>query len=192
MCASCGCGEPTERHPGAPSIVWQQIEAAAQDAGITPSEAVKNMADAVEQMTGHVVKADEEHRFLLMVGYSPNRLPHRGADGFQDVASPDVIEKACWKFMLNGHAAGLMHKAGGEGAFRIVENYVYRNPEPWTIKAADGSTQTIRQGDWLIGAILEPETWQAYKAGVYRGGSLQGGARRMEPRPETLARQRSA
>lgn len=191
MCASCGCGDPLHRHPGAASITWQDIEAAAQDAGISPEEATRNMEQAVEQMTGCVVKANEEKRFLLMVGYSPNRLPKRGADGFLDIASPDVVEKAAWRFMLNGHGAGLMHKKGGEDAFRVVESSVYRNPEPWIVKAADGSTQTIREGDWLIGVVCSEPTWDEYKKGRWGSGSLQGGARRARPRPETLARQRS-
>lgn len=138
------------------------------------------------------VKAfNEEQRFLLMVGYSPNRMPLRGADGFVDVASPEVIEKACWRFMLNGAGSGLMHKAGGENAFRVVENYIYRNPVPWVLKAADGSEQTIRDGDWVLGVICSKEVWEDVKAGKYGGGSLQGGAARIHARPETLARQRS-
>lgn len=139
-----------------------------------------------------VVKGiDEAQRFLLMVGYSPNRQPLRGADGFIDIASPEVIEKACWRYMANGAGAGLMHKAGGEDAFKVVENYIYRNPIPWVLKAADGSEQTIREGDWVIGVICSKEVWTDVMSGKYGGGSLQGGAARIHPRAETLARQRS-
>lgn len=151
------------------------------------------MVDAVHQMMSKatVVRKSDESRFLLMVGYSPNRMPLKGADGYVDIASPDLIEKACWRFMANGAGAGLMHKAGGENAFRVVENSVYRGPD-WTFIAADGSEQTIRKGDWLIGVIASPEVWEDYKKGVYGSGSLQGSAKRMDPRPETLARQRSS
>lgn len=141
---------------------------------------------------GTVAKAEEDKRFLLMVGYSPNRMPRRGADGFLDIASPDVVEKACWRFMLNGAGAGLMHKAGGENAFKVVENYVYRNPVPWELTAPNGEIVTIRDGDWVIGALCSKETWDDYKAGLYNSGSVQGGAKRMVASPETLAHQRSS
>jgi hypothetical protein len=135
--------------------------------------------------------AQEEDRFVLMVGYSPNKMPLRGADGFIDLASPNVVEKACWKFMLNGAGGGLLHKAGGENDVKIVENYIYRNPVPWVLKANDGSEQVICQGDWVIGAILSPQTWEDFKKAKYRGGSIQGGARRKPASAETLARVRS-
>lgn len=55
------------------------------------------------------------------------------------------------------------------------------------IKAADGSTQTVCDGDWLIGIVWTPETWQLIKSGQVRGVSMQGSAVRRRPSPETLA-----
>lgn len=193
MCSSCGCGDYTHQHPHSHSIVWDDIVAAAKDAGVSPRQVTENLMDAVDHMplSGQVVKAINEQRFLLMVGYSPNRLPLRGADGYQDIASPAVVEKACWRFMANGAGAGLLHKEGGEDAFKVVENYIYRNPVPWVLKADDGSEVTIREGDWVIGAICSKETWADYKAGKYGSGSVQGGAVRGPVSAETLARQRS-
>jgi hypothetical protein len=188
---TCGCGVPDAKHdPDA--IDWSDLEAAASDAGVTPEQAAANIVTGVHQMMtkARVVEKSEANRFLLMVGYSPNRLPLRGADGFLDVASPEVIEKACWRFMANGAGAGLMHKSGGEDAFRVVENSIYRGPD-WTLTATDGSTQTVRKGEWLIGVICSPATWDDYKKGVYGSGSLQGNAVRIPARPETLASQRS-
>ena len=141
---------------------------------------------------GRVVKEREEDRFLLMVGYSPNRMPHRGADGYLDLASPRVVEKACWNFMTNGAGAGLMHKAGGEDAFRVVENYVYRNPVPWILKAADGSEQVIEEGDWVIGVVCSKQVYEDYKAGKYGSGSIQGRAQRAPASSETIAQVRRA
>lgn len=189
---TCGCEIPDAKHDRA-AIYWDDLTAAAADAGISPQEAARNITAATEQMSKrfHVVKAQDEKRFLLMVGYSPNRMPKRGADGFVDIASPEVVEKACWRFMVNGAGAGLMHKAGGEKAFKVVENSIYRNDEPWVVTAVDGTQQTIRKGDWLIGVICSPQVYDDFKAGKYGSGSLQGGASRMAARPETLARQRS-
>ena len=202
ICLSCNCRDYRSKHDEA-SIDWHDLQAAADDAGIAPHQAAWNIVrgaramaendEAAEKMAENmtVVKSNDEQRFLLMVGYSPNRLPRKGADGFLDTISPALAEKACWRFMLNGAGAGLMHKSGGENAFRVVENYVYRNDEPWILKAADGSTQTIRKGDWLIGVIATPEVFADFKAGKYGSGSIQGSASRRRATPETLARQRS-
>jgi hypothetical protein len=140
---------------------------------------------------GAVLKANDEKRFLLLVGYSPNRLPKRGADSFLDLAAPEVVEKACWRFMLNGARGGLNHAPGGENAFKVVESFVYRNPAPWVVKAPNGSTQTIRSGDWLVGIRCSPDTWAAYKRGEFGSISLQGGCLRGPATPDLLARQRS-
>lgn len=204
MCASCGCAHVNDDHGDHRAITLEDLKAAADSANTTidtvahniesvvmhrdDSEASKAAAD--DLLEARVVKAVEAQRFLLMVGYSPNRLPLRGADGFVDIAAPDVVEKGCWRFMENGARGGLMHKSGGEGAFRVVENSIYRNPQPWVLKAADGSEQVIREGDWLIGVVCAADTWDAYKSGAYGGGSLQGGAHRRIASAETLARQR--
>lgn len=136
--------------------------------------------------SGAVVKADGESRFLLCVVYSPNRLPKRGADGYLDLVRPATLEKACWKFLDNGGRIGLNHQPGGEGAARVVENYVYRNKVPWVIKSPDGTKQVVRRGDWLVGLVLSPEAWQMFKAGKIGPVSLQGGARRRPATPKTL------
>src|SRR5665213_4359994 len=98
-------------------------------------------------VTGSVVKANDENRFLLLVAYSPNEMPHRGADGFIDVVSHDVLEKACWKFMDNGAKVGLWHEKGTEHCGRVVENYVYRGPD-WSF-----NNQVVKAGTWLVGVI---------------------------------------
>lgn len=127
-------------------------------------------------------------RFLLMVGYSPNKMPRKGADGRIDLASPRVVEKACWRFAANGFKGGTGHKPGGEDAFKVVENYVYRNSVPWVMKAIDGSEQKIEEGDWLIGVICTQKTWEEVEVGVWGSGSIQGACLVDEASPESLAR----
>jgi hypothetical protein len=174
--------------------------AAAKDAGITPERAAENMlsaaahetskgADVDHDYSGTVLKADEENRFVLMVAYSANKMPHRGADRKIDVASPDVLEKACWRFMDNGHQVGMWHERSGGG--RVVENSLYRNPIPWVQKCPDGSEQVIKEGDWIVGMILDEDAWGMFKAGLIGGASPQGTAGRKDASPETLARMRS-
>ena len=140
---------------------------------------------------GTVLKADDENRFLLLVAYSANKMPLRGADHHIDIARPEVLEKACWRFMDNGAKVGLWHEEGHEKSARIVENYIYRNPEPWVLKAPNGDEQVIKQGDWVVGVICDIPTWQLYKSGQIGGASPQGACRRRVADPELLERFRS-
>lgn len=198
MCITCGCGDYEHRHPHSHSLVWDDIERAAQDAGLSPKATAWNIVRGVNAMTEReetqkvsfstVVKASDEDRFLLLVVYDPNRMPLRGADQRVDLASPRVLEKACWRFMENGARGGLNHEPGHPEAIRCVENYVYRNPVPWVTDHPDGSQTVVKAGTWLAGFILDEPTWADYKAGKYSGVSMQGDAARIPATAESLAR----
>lgn len=137
-----------------------------------------------EAAEGHVVKANDEDRFLLMVAYSPHRMPLRGKDGRTDVVSPSVLEKACWQYRANGLGTGMWHEAGHGDEAMCVENSIYRGPD-WDVHK-DGSL-VVKAGDWLVGFVLSPHAWSLYKAGKIGGVSLDGRAGRKKPSPETLA-----
>jgi hypothetical protein len=140
---------------------------------------------------GVVIKADDAKRFLLTVAYPAYKFDVAvAADGHMDVASEDVVERACWNFMRKGARLGLWHEAGHSDAGEVVENYIYRG-EPWLIKAADGTDQTIMPGDWLVGIVCSEYTWALHKSDAIGGVSPQGGARRRLPSEATLARVRS-
>lgn len=198
MCWSCGCGHLEDTHGDARSLVTADLQAAADQADISIAETVANivvslshfdpsLAKSVET-EGRILKSSDADRFLLMVAYSPNRMPLRGADGFVDVVSPEVLEKACWRFAENGYRLGVDHKPGGEDAGRVVENTIYRNPIPWVTKDAAGNKVAIREGDWLVGVILTPKAWEDYRNDRWGGISLQGRAKRRPADPATLAR----
>ena len=137
---------------------------------------------------GLILKSRDEDQFLLMVVYDPHRMPLRGADKAIDIASPEVLEKGCWRFMGHGARGGLNHQPGHEDAIKFVENYIYRGPD-WH---EDGwpPDVVIKAGTWLAGALLSDATWADYKAGKYGGVSLQGGARRAPASAKSLARVR--
>ncbi len=141
-------------------------------------------------LNGTVVKADEENRFLLLVAYSPNKMPKRGADGYIDIVSAKVLEKACWRFTDNGLKVGLWHEAGQETPGRIVENYIYRGPD-WVLKGGGGVEQVIKADDWLVGIICTPRTWNLYKSGRIGGASPQGSAGRQPASDDLLTKLRS-
>ena len=146
----------------------------------------KEVTDTIE---GRVCKADEEDQFLLMVAYSPNMMPLRGADKHIDVASPRVIEKGAWSFMAKGAKTGMWHSEGHGDEAICVENGIYRNPVPWDVY--EDGTFLVKMGDWLVGFILSDYAWGLYKSGQIGGVSMQGGARRKPATAESLERIRS-
>lgn len=138
-------------------------------------------------IAGRMIKSDPERRFTLHVAYPANK-PDAGvaADGFRDFAGPQAVEDAAWTYMLKSRSVGLWHQQGTDGSGHIVESYVYRGPD-WHLTAADGTTQVIKAGDWLLGIQWTPETWELVKSGRIRGVSMQGSATRRKPTPEALA-----
>lgn len=145
-----------------------------------------------ETVKGIVVKAADETRYTLTVAYpadSPDAAVAR--DGFQDFASRETVEKAAWAYMrnalANGGVIGAFHADGSEDAGTLVESYVYRGPD-WPISATDGSTQVVKDGDWLIGTIWSQDAWDRFKSGEANGVSMQGEAMRRTPSPNDVAR----
>ena len=202
MCMSCGCGDYEHRHPGSHSIVWSDLQDAAEDAGISPKACAWNIvrgtnamsepdeaekgADVLVAADGIILKAEDERRFLLTVVYSPHRMPLRGADKRTDLATPEVLEKACWVYTLKGLGTGMWHEDGHREDAVCVENYVYRGPD-WSLKDTEGNTQVVKAGDWLAGFILSPRAWNLFKSGRVRGVSMQGAAGRKRASAEALA-----
>jgi hypothetical protein len=46
---TCGCGKPHERHDNASNITYEDLEKAAQAAGLAPQEALANMDASFEK-----------------------------------------------------------------------------------------------------------------------------------------------
>ena len=128
----------------------------------------------------------EESRFILGLAYQCDQDPRivKGQDGGRDFFRPDELERACWTFLPGGGQVGLYHldDPGVMGHMTVTENYIYRNEVPWVVKAADGSEQVIKCGDWVIGGICDEIGWNLVKSGKVRGFSPQGVARRRRVR----------
>ena len=150
------------------------------------------MAKGLKVYDGRIIKAAAPQRFLLTVAYSASKMPLRGADTYIDLVDPEILERACWKFADNGFGVGLYHEDGNADCARVVENYIYRNPVPWVMKAADGTVVEVTAGDWLVGAILKPKTWEQFEKGLIGPTSIQGRVSRIPAREQTIARYRSA
>lgn len=143
-----------------------------------------------KSVAGALIKAEEERRYTLVVAYPASKADANvAADGFQDFAGHDAVEKAAWSYMLKSRQVGLWHQDGTEGAGAVVESYVYRGPN-WTIKS--GSAEyTVQAGDWLMGIQWSEDTWPLVKSGRIGGVSMQGSAIRRRPTAEALAALRS-
>jgi hypothetical protein len=140
-----------------------------------------------QTVAGALLKSVDERRYTLTMGYPANSLDVGVArDGLLDFASEGEVEKAAWGFIQNPQV-GLFHQDGTEGAGTIVESYIYRGPE-WSIEAANGSTQVIKSGDWLIGTIWSQAAWDDIKSGRIGGTSMQGSAARRTPSPADVAK----
>jgi hypothetical protein len=197
VCLTCGCRhQGDDDHGDDDNITWDDLEDAADAADIDPETAAINLLSATEhevdksEYSGSVLKADAKNHVLLMVAYSCNKMPHRGADGYRDIVSAETLQKACWRFMENGCPVNVGHQGGYAGATHIVENYTWPSPTPWVIKGANGSEQVVRQGDWLVAFKLDDADWEAYEKGLIGAASPEGDCRRIAPRPETLAAMR--
>ncbi len=146
-----------------------------------------------ETVAAQLIKSEDERRFTLCVAYPANRADRAvAADGYRDFASPEALENACWNYMLKSRQVGLWHQEGDDtvGAGSVVESYIYRGPD-WHLVAADGSSQVVKAGDWLLGVQWSPEVWtDLIKTGKISGLSMQGNASRRRPTAEALARLR--
>lgn len=146
----------------------------------------------VTEIDCKVLKAVDERRYVLGLAYPAMRADvGKAADGHRDFVAAETLEEAAWSWMAKGRNIGLGHADGTDGAGVVVESYIYRGPD-WTVDTADGSTQVIKAGDWLVGTVFPPATWDAIKAGRFNGFSPQGSGRRTVPSPDRLERVRTS
>jgi hypothetical protein len=149
-----------------------------------------------ETVATRVVKSEAERRYTLHVVYPADKADVAVAlDGHRDFASKAVVEDAAWTWMRRHRKVGAFHTqeqadaAGSvlmDDAAEPVESYIYQGPD-WTLKAADGSEQVVKAGDWCAGFIWSPEAWELVKSGKIGGVSVEGKARRRRPSPEAIA-----
>jgi hypothetical protein len=67
MCLSCGCGNPNENYGDSRHITMQDLDQAAQAAGITRDQVVQNILNTVHRCKGsRAVLANQQVRHLLL------------------------------------------------------------------------------------------------------------------------------
>ena len=152
-----------------------------------PALLLKRAGDGKRGVPARLVKTVAERRFGLYVAYPAGKADVSvAADGARDFAGAEAVEHGAWSFLQKGGRVGLFHAAGTDGAGTVVESSVHRAP-PWTLTAADGSTQTVHPGDWLVGIVWDEPAWELVKSGRITGVSMQGSAKRRKPSAEALA-----
>ncbi len=204
MCLSCQCGRPTDDHGDARALTMLILQGAADFSGISVHQVLENIIDSLpsagasksagaDLATCRVVKAESESRYTLGVAYPAMRPDVTiAADGHRDFVGPDVLEKTAWAWMSQHRDVNLFHQGGTSGHAQVVESYIYRGPD-WTVSSpVDGLPYVVKSGDWLLGTIWDTYGWDLVKAGLVRGWSPEGGARRSIPTPERVAQLRSA
>jgi hypothetical protein len=118
----------------------------------------------------------EEQRYILALAYQAGRDQRiaKGVDGGRDYFTEAELEKAAFSYLSSGNPqVGIGHADGTTGAATVVESYIWRGPD-WDF----GDGIVVKKGDWLVGMILEPKSWELAKAGKLAGVSPQGTARR--------------
>lgn len=101
-------------------------------------------------------------------------------DGHHEFMKSQTVQKAAWDFLRTGSQIGLHHLDGTVGHAQVVESYIYRGPD-WVTTAADGTTQVIKAGDWMLGVQFDAATWPLVMSGQVNGWSIQGVGRRRKP-----------
>lgn len=130
-----------------------------------------------------IVKADQpEARYVLGVAY-PGGSPD-DTDGHGEFMRPEELERTAWAYLAE-RQIGLWHEDGTTGHLRPVESYIYRGPD-WTLTDISGNTQVIKAGDWLLGAIADPQSWSLIKSGRANGWSIDGAGKRRTIKRETV------
>lgn len=206
MCMVCGCSPPDygDCHGDIRKITTLNVEGSAEATGLPLAQVVANLTAACAYLvatdgdtqkavgvSGVVVKSADEQRYTLTVAYPANKPDVAVAqDGFRDFASPAAVEKAAWSYLRTSPNVGLWHESGTDGSGEVCESYIYRGPD-WVVKAADGSEQVIKSGDWLMGIIWSEDSWPLVKQGLIGGVSPQGRAKRRIPDPAAVAQLRS-
>lgn len=152
-------------------------EKAEEAKGTTPAPAKPAAAKPAGTAATAAKAAAEPQRYVLAVAYQPgfDKRIQKGVDGGRDAFTEAELEKAAFSFLASGNPQiGIGHADGSTGAAQVVESYIYRNEIPWDI----GNGIVVTKGTWLIGAILDPVSWQMALSGRLNGMSPQGTARR--------------
>ncbi|UCC71363.1 MAG: hypothetical protein JSV86_13325, partial [Gemmatimonadota bacterium] len=117
-----------------------------------------------------VAKVDEDQRLVFgwaSIIENDDGTPLVDLQG--DIITPDALEKAAYRFVLDSRKAGEMHQRT-DGIGRLVESFVL-TPEKAAALGIDK-----RSGWWVGFKIDDDSTWAEVKKGSFRMFSIGGKA----------------
>lgn len=121
-----------------------------------------------------ITKIDEEKN--LVFGFASVVENEDGTpvvDSQGDVLTPDELEKAAYKFVLEVRKAGEMHRRI-EGVGELVESVVLTKAKRLAMGLTPGAS------GWWVGFKVAPEVFAKVKSGEYGGFSIGGRGVRKE------------
>jgi hypothetical protein len=92
-----------------------------------------------------------------------------------DITSPDVLEKAAYKFVLKYRTTGEMHEGNVKGY--LVESVMFTKQKMSLIGIPEN---TVPEGWWVGFYIPDAEVFDKVKSGQYKMFSIQGKAKRLK------------
>ena len=190
MCLTCSClssgGSPTDDHGNDDNLTLSDLTEAATAQGITLDQAAANIVASVASLAepepAVVVKRlavpENPARYILGCAYQCDSV-----DGHNEFVAKAELEQIAWDFLANHRQIGFHHADGLVTHGTVVESYTHKG-DPWVTKALDGSTVTVREGDWMVGAIFDEIGFEHIVRESADGWSIQGALpRRLSPAP---------
>lgn len=125
---------------------------------------------------------ENPQRFILGCAY-----PADAVDGHNEFVSKAELEQIAWEFLRDHRTIGFYHADNTLTHASVVESYCHRGA-PWVTKALDGSEQVIREGDWMLGVLMDEIGFEQVVREAADGWSIQGALpRRLSKAPARRA-----
>jgi len=116
----------------------------------------------------YIEKTNKDQQIITGIVYEPDVI-----DGQGDIASAEEIERACYRFALNGKRK-IKDSHSNEIQADILESYV--TPADLNVETDDG-IERITKGTWLMTIkILSSDIWNRILSGDLNGLSMAGQA----------------
>jgi hypothetical protein len=188
LCLSCGCvlsdGDPADDHGDARALTLADIIGAADATGMTMARVAENIVASLallpqpEPVVKRLAVPENPQRYILGCAYQCDSV-----DGHNEFVAKAELEQIAWDYLANHRQIGFHHADGTVTHGTVVESFLHKG-DPWVVKAIDGVTYTVREGDWMVGALFDEIGFEHIVRESADGWSVQGALpRRLSPPP---------